>query len=172
MKPLYIIPLLSIFVLAGCAQQPPKPPKTQENFSTSIKPDGTKQFSYILTMEMPERKDMGGQSHGGPGDHGGRGGPGGHHDGPPGDHKGKKGDGKGGGKNDGMDEEFASIFDDALNVKLNSTGFCHSGFRSLDTQARRGAKLVKGECNESATDEDRKKFPNPPPKKVKVDVLE
>ena len=158
MKPIYLIPFISILALAGCAHQQPQPPKTQEYFSTLIKPDGTKQFSYSLTMEMPE------QDSGGP-PHGGRGG----HD----DHKGgghKNGNHRP--KNDQMDDQFSHAFDDALNSKLNTTGFCRTDFHQLDSQSRRGAILIKGECNETASDADREKFPNPPPKKVKVDVLE
>lgn len=159
MNRIFFIPLISALALAGCAHEQPKPPKTQESFTTQIKPDGTKQFSYSLTTEMPEPKDGGGRGHGG---HGG------HHEGPPGDHKGKHGDDK----DDEIQEKFALIFDDALNLKLNGTGFCRSGFIQLDKQSRRGAMLVKGECNENANDADRDKFPNPPPQKVKVDVLE
>lgn len=166
MKPIYVIPLISILALAGCAHQQPQPPKTQEYFSTLIKPDGTKQFSYTLTMEMPEQ-----DSDGRP--HGGRGGHGGHGDGPSGDHKGgghKNGDHRP--KDDLIDDQFAHAFDDALNSKLNTTGFCRTGFHQLGSQSRRGAILIKGECNETASDADRENFPNPPPKKVKVDVLE
>ena len=168
MKPIHLISLISIIALAGCAHKKPQPPKTQESFSTQIKPDGTKQFSYILTVEMPERQDSGGHGPGGPGGHGGHGKPGEHGDGPPGDHKGRNKESK----DDPMQEEFARIFDDALNLKLNSTGFCRTSFQQLDKQIRRGATLVKGECNEPASDADREKLPNPPPKKVKVDVLE
>ena len=169
MKAIYAIPLISALALAGCAHEQPKPPKTQESFTTQIKPDGTKQFSYSLTTEMPEQKDGGGRGHGGgPGGGGGHGGHGGHHDGAPGDHKGKHGDDK----DDEMQEKFSLLFDDSLNLKLNGTGFCRNGFIQLDKQSRRGAMLVKGECNENANDADREKFPNPPPKKVKVDVLE
>ena len=163
MKSIYIILLIGILTLAGCAHQQPKAPKTQEYFSTLIKPDGTKQFIYSLTTEMPEQKDSGGHGHGG-----GHGGHGGHGDGPRGDHKGKGHNAK----DDSMQEEFARIFDDSVNVKLNTTGFCRTGFHQLDTQSRRGAMLVKGECNEIANDTDREKFPKPPPVKIKVDVLE
>lgn len=162
MKLVYLIPIIIMLTLVGCAHQTPQPPKTQEFFSTLIKPDGTKQFNYTLTIEMPDDKNSG--SHGGPGGHGGLGGHGGHKGG----HKGKNHKAK----DDAMQDEFAQKFDDALNLKLNTTGFCRTGFQSLDTQSRRGAKLVKGECNETANDADREKFPNPPPKKVKVDVLE
>jgi hypothetical protein len=171
MKPIYLIPLISLLALAGCAHKQPQPPKTQESFSTQIKPDGTKQFSYTLVMEMPER-DAGGRPHGGPNGHGGHEGHGGKHGdhgtGPQGDHK----DRSGNPKDDSMQEELGRLFDDGLNSKLNSTGFCRTGFMPLDTQNRRGAQLVKGECNEMASDADRIKFPNPPPKKIKVDVLE
>ncbi len=159
-----LITLISVLALAGCAHQPPQPPKTQESFSTLIKPDGTKQFSYTLITEMPEGK-FSGNKHGGPNGHGGHGG---HGDGPRGDHKDKGHDDKDG----AIQDRFERIFDDALNQKLNSTGFCRTDYHRLDTQSRRGAMLVKGECNETASDADREKFPNPAPKKVQVDVLE
>ena len=166
MKAIYTITLFSTLVLAGCAHEQPKPPKTQESFITQIKPDGTKQFSYSLTTEMSERKDV--HSYGGSNGGGGHGSHGGHHDGARSDHKGRHSDDK----DDEMQEKFTLIFDDALNLKLNSTGFCRNGFIQLDKQSRHGAMLVKGECNENAIDADREKFPNPPPKKVKVDVVE
>ncbi len=156
--------LLGALGLAGCASKPPAPPKTQESFITLVKRDGTKQFSYTMIMEMPEGK---GKS-GGPG----RGGHGGHHGGPPGG-PGGKGPGKHGkDKGDDREDQFALMFDNGLNEKLATTGFCRTGFSQLDKQGRAGATQVQGECNEPATDDDRQKFPNPPPKKVKVDVLE
>lgn len=160
---LTLFTLLGTLCLAGCAHKPPAPPKTQETFITLIKRDGTKQFSYTLIMEMHDGKGKSGASHGG------------HHGGPPGGGMGP--DGKGPGKHrqdksDGMEDQFTLMFDNGLNEKLATTGFCRTGFSQLDKQSRYGATQLQGECNEPATDDDRQKFPNPPPKKVKVDVLE
>lgn len=175
MNHIHLLALLATLGLVGCASKPPAPPKTHDSFITLIKRDGTKQFSYTLIMEMPEAKGKGpGRGHGGPPPGGiGSGGKG------PG---GKRPEGKGPGgkgpdirmedKDDLMAEQFALMFDKGLNEKLATTGFCRTGFNQLDKQSRRGATQVQGECNEPATDEDKQKFPNPPPKKIKVDVLE
>jgi hypothetical protein len=152
--------LLGALGLASCASKPPEPPKTRETFITLIKRDGTKQFSYTLVMEMPKDKT------GGPGR-------GGHHGGPgakgPG-HHGHDRDKEGGDRD--QEDQFALLFNNGLNEKLATTGFCRTGFNQLDKQGRLGATQLQGECNESATDEDRQQFPNPPPKKVNVDVLD
>lgn len=45
---LFVLPLS--LMLFACASNEPKPPKTSEIFYTLTTPDGTKQFSYTLTM--------------------------------------------------------------------------------------------------------------------------
>ena len=50
--------------------------------------------------------------------------------------------------------------------KLEDTSYCTNGYRQLETQARRGAMNIVGECHDKATVNDRQQLPNPEPKKV------
>lgn len=160
-----LIPVaLSLF---ACASQEPKPPKTTDSIITLIQADGSKQFSYTLIMEMPER---GGRPHGGRGGRTGGKGPGGTPPGgPDGNHPGGPGDFDRGndGNYDGRDDgPLKHLTEEGLLAKLEDTGYCRNGYQQLETQSRRGAMNIAGECYDKATDEDRSKFPNPAPKKI------
>jgi hypothetical protein len=156
--------LMWTLVLAACASHEPKPPKTQESFITLIKRDGTKQFSYALVMDMPDKSKQGGGKRGG--------GPGGHPDGPPGGGHGRPhGDKKSGDGNDDIDDHFNFMFNEGLNAKLGDTSFCRSGYKELDKKSRPGVIQISGECNDTASDEDKTRFPNPPPKQVKEETI-
>ncbi|MEN0038027.1 MAG: hypothetical protein AAGC78_13215 [Cellvibrio sp.] len=155
----FLIPVaLSLF---ACASQEPKQPKTTDSIITLIQVDGSKQFSYTLIMEMPDR---GGRPQGGPGGRGGgKGGP------PPGGPDGKRPGGPGDfdrADDDHDDGRLKHLTEEGLLAKLEDTGYCRNGYQQLETQSRRGAMNIAGECYDKATDEDRKKFPNPEPKKV------
>lgn len=154
-------------MLFACASNEPKPPKTTEAFTTLIQTDNTKQFSYILVMEIPARggkpprgaKGMGSK---GPGGHGG----------PPPGGPGKKDpafdrDGAG-----DMQDKLKHVTEEGLLAKLEDSGYCRNGYRQLETQSRRGAMSILGECYDKATNEDRINFPNPAPKKVIEETLE
>jgi len=163
----YMFRLLLILLSLGlfaCASQEPKPPKTTDSIITLIQADGSKQFSYTLIMEMPDR---GGRQRGGPGGHGGKG-PDGKGGPPPG---GKPGGDFDRGDNhrddDGRDDgTLKHLTEEGLLAKLEDTGYCRNGYHQLETQSRRGAMNIAGECYDKATDEDRNKFPNPAPKKI------
>ena len=159
--------LILSLLLVACANHEPKPPKTQEFFSTLIKSDGTKQFSYALVMEMPD-----GARHDGPGGkHGGhRGGGHGGHSG--GDHShGDHTDGKRGGE-EGPGDHLNYMFSEGLSAKLSDTGFCRQGYKQLDKTSRMGAIQINAECNDVANEGDRQRYPNPPPKKIKIETIE
>ncbi len=155
-------------LLFACASNEPNPPKTSEIFYTLTKPDGTKQFSYALIMELPERG--GGPPRGGRG-MGGKG-PGGHNGGPPPGGPGRKGPAVDREGADDMQDKLKHLTEEGLLAKLEDTGFCRNGYRQLETQSRRGAMSILGECYDKATDEDRVKFPNPAPKKVIEEKLD
>ncbi len=163
---LFVLPLS--LMLFACASNEPKPPKTSEIFYTLTKPDGTKQFSYTLTMEQPERGRGDKPPRGGNG--GMRGGMGGHPDGPP------PGGGHGRGPKPGDSDDWMDglkhLTEEGLLAKLEDTGFCRNGYRQLETQSRRGAMNILGECYDKATAEDRTKFPNPAPKKIVEEKLD
>ena len=160
-----LIPVaLSLF---ACATQEPKPPKTTDSIITLIQVDGSKQFSYTLIMELPERGERPRGGPGGRGSGGGKGGPGG----PDGKRPNGPGDfDHGDDHRDDYDSRddgpLKHLTEEGLLAKLEDTGYCRNGYHQLETQSRRGAMNIAGECYDKATDEDRKKFPNPAPKKI------
>ena len=154
------------FGLFACASNEPKPPKTTETFSTLIQTTGTKQFSYTLVMEMPER------GRGGKPPRGGKGGMRGHPDGPPpdgGHHRGSKPEH---GNSDEIMDGLKHLTEEGLLAKIENTGYCRNSYRLLETQSRRGAMNILGDCYDKATDADRTKFPNPEPKKIVEEKLD
>jgi len=159
---LILIPLsLGLF---ACASHEPKAPKTTDSFSTLILADDTKQFSYTLVMELPERA-------GGKHPRGGKG-MGGHPDGPPPGGKHGKGPRPDEGDDETMRDGLKHLTEEGLLAKLEDTGYCTNGYRQLETQARRGAMNIVGECYDKATENDRANFPNPEPKKVVEERLD
>lgn len=154
MKTLNFLLILLVMALVSCANQGPKPPKTQEIFKTVIKQDGTKQFSYLLIIDLPKDKLKREPESGPPGGFGS-----------PRPHKGHN-------PHDMNDDRFGDLFDDLFQQKLNTTGFCHRGFKQIDKQIRLGAYQIRAECHDLATDADREKFPNPAPQKVKEETIE
>lgn len=60
-------------------------------------------------------------------------------------------------KRDRRDYVRAAI-EDSLEAKIEKTGFCRKGYLPLGHFIERGRFEIRGECNESATKEDRLKF--------------
>ena len=141
---------LSLF-LSACASNPWESAEVAEVFVTDIKSSGLKIFNYSLTRVAPQNSgsERGGSSSKGSGEHGGRGG---------------KGGGKGGGyggmgsgkSND--DSAIKSYLNEMLESKLKKTGYCQDGYIELDSSFGRGLLLIRGECEEAATEEDWVKF--------------
>lgn len=167
--------LATLLSLVACASHQPKAPQTQEYFSTLIKADGSKQFSYTLVMDMPEGKRGGRGEHRGPppggmggGMESGMHGPGGHGGG----HRGERGPGDESGKENPMAEQLEHLAKEGLLAKLEDSGYCRDSYNQLDKNERRHAIMITGECVEDATDEDRKNFPNPVANKVVEERLD
>ena len=167
--------LATLLSLVACASHPPKAPQTQEYFSTLIKADGSKQFSYTLVMDMPEGKRGGRGEHRGPppggmggGMESGMHGPGGHGGG----HRGERGPGDESGKENPMAEQLEHLAKEGLLAKLEDSGYCRDSYNQLDKNERRNAIMITGECVEDATDEDHKNFPNPVANKVVEERLD
>lgn len=165
MKPgsVFLLPLA--FGLFACANNEPKPPVTRDELVTFIESDGSKQFSYTLMMEL--QQPSGRAPRGGP--EGGRGGP------PPGGGEGRMApppkDKNPGGQ--GPDpEELRRLTEEGLFAKLEDTGYCRSGYQQWETQVRRGAMNIVGQCNEPASEQDYQYFPNPQPRKVVEERLD
>ena len=148
MKNIILISLsISALTLSGCSSNSSKRHggMPTEVFVTHIKPDGSKIFNYSLIKKMPNQGQMGQGMGKGGGMHGGMGG------------------GMKGGKKPDMSKMKAKMEEKAnkkLNLKLAETGYCREGFMELDSFFERGHVTIKGECNETATAQDKKTFPN------------
>lgn len=129
--------------LAGCSSGPDrKPPPLQQRLHTSITDNGSKMFVFQMVRASTERAARSGGGRAGPPDGGGRGG---------------RGGGRGG--KGGMDPEKMLLqAHEALQQQLEETGFCREGYMTLDEKAERGLLAIRGECTETATQQDREQF--------------
>ena len=142
---IYFLALL--LSLTACASNQWKSSEVEEVFVTDIKPSGLKIFNYSLTNTMAQvsgNAKPSGSSKG----------------------NGKHGSGKGGGYGGvggGKSTNESSMkpyFNDMLESKLKSSGYCREGYIELDSYFGRGQLKMRGECEEGATEEDQIKFIN------------
>ncbi len=146
-KKLLISLTISTLTITACSSNSPKRHGSMptEIFVTQIKTNGSKIFNYSLIKKMPNQgKGQMGKGKGG-GKHGGMGG------------------GMKGGKKPDMSKMKAKMEEKAVNKlakKLSETGYCREGYMELDSFFERGHVTIKGECNETATAQDKKTFPN------------
>lgn len=144
MKPFTVTSVIAL-TLAGCAHSPP--PLAQEDifFDTKIESDNSKVFSISIPLPSKNRGDK-----------------------PSGQGRGKRGDrdrGSMGGEMrakqaGGNEEKVYQKLLDALNEKLAETGYCTTGYMEVDTHQSDTRFHLLGECNESASEQDRLQFPN------------
>ncbi len=144
--------VLSLFLMA-CVSNQWESSEVDEVFVTDIKSSGLKIFNYSLTKHIPQasHSDKNSSRGKGSGSHGGRGGKGGG--------KGSGHGGMGGGKSD-SGSSMKQYFNEMLEAKLKSSGYCREGYIELDSYFGRGELQIRGECEEGATEEDRVKFVN------------
>ncbi|MBE9559413.1 MAG: hypothetical protein IMF15_01425 [Proteobacteria bacterium] len=146
--------LILLLSLTACASNKWESSEVEEVFVTDIKPGGLKMFNYSLTNTTAQASGnakRGGGSSKGTGKHGSGKGMGG----------GKSGGygSKGGGKS-ANEAGMKPYFNDMLELKLKSSGYCREGYIELDSYLGRGQLKMRGECEEGATEEDRIKFIN------------
>ncbi|EKE67766.1 hypothetical protein [Gallaecimonas xiamenensis] len=138
---------LTPLLLAGCCScgrqapgdQPGDQPEPSTYFATHISDDGSKRFVFSL-----ENRRSGGR--GQPG----RGGPGGRQGGPGGQDTDRA----------PSSEQGSEQLDERLEDKLLESGFCRTGYMELSRSDSGRFARIAGECNESASAEDRQAFPN------------
>jgi hypothetical protein len=140
--------LIATLGITACRSNSPKRNGDMPNevFVTQIKANGSKIFNYSLIKKMPNQGQMGK----GMGKGGGR-------------HGGGMGGGMKGGKKPDMSKMKAKMQEKAthkLAKKLSESGYCREGYMELESFFERGHVTIKGECNESATTQDREKFIN------------
>lgn len=130
--------------LASCSSGPDrKPPPLQQLLHTSITDNGSKMFVFQMVRASTEGSSRSGRHRSGPPADGGRGGK----------------DGGRGGKRGGMDPQKMLLnAHEALQQQLEETGFCREGYMTLDEKAERGLLAIRGECTETATEQDREEF--------------
>ncbi len=125
-----------------------------------------KLFSYTVTMAMPEGRSGGmggGGMRSGMGGGGMRGGMGGGGKGGGGM---RGGMGSGGMKNgakpdrEAMMNRIKDVVYEKLKTKLSETGYCRESYTEIDNYFVKGRSQIRGECKESATEEDRINFIN------------
>lgn len=152
-------------LLVGACSSSQKTREFEDYLATNIRSDGSKEFYYTVTMSNTGSSKRGGgrqnvsggarvkggsssNTHGSAGvTVGGASGSGSH-----------GGKGSGGGNRSGArpDEKIS----EQLEKKLLVTGFCREGWMETERHIQPPNASIRGECNETATDKDYKKFPN------------
>lgn len=133
--------LISILILTGCLSTGPKRSKDiiTESFITDIKEDGTKLFVYVANFKASKIRT-------------------------------NKSVGQG--RNNGQKQPTQSVSNirsdmaerqekvalEALELKLQITGFCRLGYFVLGNYNQFGSVEIRAECHESASKTDRKLF--------------
>ena len=148
----FLVLILSLFLIA-CANNQWKSSEVEEVFVTDIKSSGLKIFNYSLTKTAPQISGGDGRnvSGKGSGKHSGRGGKGGSK---------SNGYGNMGSGKSAYESSMKPYFNEMLESKLKKSGYCREGYIELSSYFGRGQLKIRGECEESATEEDRIKFIN------------
>ena len=129
----------STLIVTSCASQPEPPVTPPDFFHTNISVEGAKRFSFsIAVMAGNKGKDSRVKLNGGPMPQMGKT--------PP--------DGK------GPHTDPTSKLYEHLEAKLSETGYCREGYTEIDTYQTEGRLNLIGECNETATEQDRVFFVN------------
>lgn len=155
-----------VFLLGACSNSQ-KNQTFEEYLATNIRSDGSKEFYYTVTMsnDQNSRKGKGGNNvSGGARVSGGsnsntRAGAGITVGSSGNRQRGNKGGGKGRHAAAARDERLT----EQLEKKLRSTGYCREGWMEQDRDYQPPNATIRGECNETATDKDRRNFPNSDP---------
>jgi hypothetical protein len=139
MKKILPFTLLLPIVLGGCATKQKPQIEEKELFATNIKADDSKLFSFSITAASSKNS-------------------------------GKRGEGKPGGRPEGKSKnkpDSAEVYQKnlyelytKLEYKLAESRYCREGYIEIDTYQADGRMHILGECNDSATPEDRERFAN------------
>jgi len=158
---LLILPGSLLFFLAACSTKSDRPEPPDGYFTTYIEPDGTKKFQY--TIDYPEggnsasRRGRPGNTKGHVYGSSSRGVAGGVTAGTGG--RGQRPQ-SGSGYSYQQFQQINSRLENVLELELNKSDFCHQGYRETERVAEPPMVYIRGECKETATDQDREQFPN------------
>lgn len=149
----YSIMALWIMLFSGCATTPSK--MVEQNFISHIYDNGNKQFRFVLKTEPKNKKSIELYA----------------------DEQWRDGDvleidnGRArrrdlADKREKMNLELLKQSEQALANIMRNNQYCREGYFVFDRDVKHGNSILRGECQELATDSDRKNYPN-----VKTDVV-
>ncbi|WP_440876383.1 hypothetical protein [Thalassotalea sp. PLHSN55] len=176
-KTVVSLSIIPVIFLAGCSSY--QPPELTPIFHTNIQADNSKMFTLTLLgrngiagdsknrqgeakQDKPEgdkgtRKGKGGKAEGGK--NGGKGGGRGEREG-----RNSQAGGTQVSSRSGQDPELIKQLEahvyQMLEQQLVDNQYCRDGYFELEKSLNRGVIVVKGECIESATEQDRVRFEN------------
>ncbi|MDO6694631.1 hypothetical protein Q4574_15145 [Aliiglaciecola sp. 3_MG-2023] len=147
--------------LSACAGRHERHQEAENEFTTEIHSDGSKRFVVAIFYQQEKAGGGGGRGEGkreGKKGGGGRSG------------QGQTGRGRSGSQEDsslvdsvqrsegGSDEEKREAIMDLLEQKLAETEYCRHGFIELDYSQMRSRTELVGECQESASEQDKQRW--------------
>ncbi len=152
----YICAVILTFLITLPACSNTKEPKTESFFHTQIREDNSKEFIFSLIFSRNEKEVAKERQGSSPTQKRGRG----------------NGSGKGQGKGNKSQNASATamsnaiishktdkmlgIFQQHLDLKMQESTYCRTGYLTLEKSFVGAVYTLRGECNESATEEDRK----------------
>lgn len=137
----------TVLAISACAHRPPLPSIDEVFFETKINQDGTKLFAFSI----PLRNKMNDQA----GNTSGNAAPPSRE--PPRSGRSLGSSGRKSGAASASNEQLYTMLDE----QLLSAHYCREGYMEIDTHQTEDRLHLLGECNDTATDEDRINFPNP-----------
>lgn len=140
--------------LFACSHHHPTLEGSQEVFATDIKTDGSKRFNFTLMLHTERKRERQNRS-----PQGGSGKEGRKKQGKPRREGSRSGTGtRPESKQGDADEKLREKALERLVQKIEENGYCRNGYIELDYFALRGQVQIRGECQESASEQDREKW--------------
>ncbi|WP_237054733.1 hypothetical protein [Microbulbifer sediminum] len=161
MRPVILLAIVTTAVgAASCSSSATDNDRAmREFFDTHITGNDAKRFEYTMHIRPPERR---GRSRSTGKGRGGTGTPG---------NAGNRADWQA--RMEAIWEKYLQQMSlklrEGVKAKLAETGYCQEGYMELERVVTRGRLSLRGECRDGATDEDRKRFPNPTAPKPRAD---
>lgn len=152
-KNLVFAGLAGAMLVGACAHKPERGSVASQSFEPKIEQDGSKRFVFTLISEQAER---GGKPSGERGERPARG------ERPnrsEGGGRGSRGDRGSAGSFESEDDARARVMP-MLEAKLLETQYCRNSYIELDFSTVDGKTEIRGECQESASSADKKKWSN------------
>ena len=141
---------LSLLTLSACSAT--KQPKMEEFFHTKIHDDGSKRFTFslIVIQGQSDKKDKSQKRANKPSK--GSGNRGGNKNG---DRENKQGSSN---KESSRTSKMTELFEERFQEQMIKNQYCREGYITLDSGFSGAIYTLRGECQENATEEDRKHF--------------